>query len=151
RRLGRGRCPAGGRYPGAQAGGATRSVTGWCTGPRPGGCAASGRALAADASGDDPDVFRLGSLLSLGDVELDLLLFLQAAVAATRDRAEVHEYIRAALRRDETVALIAVEPLHRALRNLDLLRCGRAPAMAAGVHADSRDCSGQPVTSGAGG
>ena len=68
--------------------------------------------------------------------------FLQAAVAATRDRAEVHEHVRAALHRDETVALIAVGPLHRALRHLDLLRCGCAPAMAAGVQADSRDCSG---------
>src|ERR1019366_7683291 len=32
---------------------------------------------------------------------------------------------RAALDRDEAVALIAVEPLHLALRHLDLLRCGR--------------------------
>ena len=31
-------------------------------------------------------------------------------VAATGDRAEVHEHVRAALHRDETVALIAVEP-----------------------------------------
>ena len=30
----------------------------------------------ADASADDPDVFRLGSLLALRDVELDLLPFL---------------------------------------------------------------------------
>ena len=74
-----------------------RSVTCWRTGkrgvsrrshlgsvhrPAARGCAASGMALAADASGNDPDVFRLGSLLALGDVELDLLSFLQAAVAA---------------------------------------------------------------------
>ncbi len=108
------------------------------------GRAASGRALAADASGD-PDVFRLGSLLALRDVELDLLPFLQPAVAATRDRPEVHEHVRAALHRDETVALIAVEPLQPA-PSLTF----SAAAMAAGVRADSRDCSGQPVTSGAG-
>src|SRR5213078_1798983 len=78
-----------------------------------------GEALAGDL-----DVFRLRSLLALGDVELDLLPFLQAAVAATGDRAEMHEHVRAALDRDETVALVAVEPLHGALRHLDLLGCG---------------------------
>src|SRR6266536_810752 len=46
----------------------------------------------AGGSAGDPDVFRLGSLLALGDVELDLLPFLQAAVAATGDRAEVDEH-----------------------------------------------------------
>ena len=35
--------------------------------------------IPAGTSADDPDVFRLGSLLALGDVELDLLPFLQAA------------------------------------------------------------------------
>src|SRR5208282_6137024 len=83
----------------------------------------------ADASAGDPEVFRLGSLLALGDVELDLLSFLQAAVAAAGDRAEVHEHVRATLDRDEAVAFIAVEPLHSALRHLDLLRpgCGAPP------------------------
>jgi hypothetical protein len=37
---------------------------------------ASAGVVAADASAGDPDVFRLGSLLALGDVELDLLPFL---------------------------------------------------------------------------
>src|SRR3989440_12215344 len=81
-------------------------------------------ALAADVSGNDPDVFRLGSLLALGDVELDLLPFLQAAVAATGDRAEVHEHVLATLDSDEAVALAAVEPFHSALRHPDLLRGG---------------------------
>src|SRR6266700_5615462 len=67
---------------------------------------------------------RLGPLLALRDVELDLLPFLQAAVAATGDRADVHEHVRAALDRDETAALAALEPLHSALRHLDLLGCG---------------------------
>src|ERR1700724_4695136 len=84
------------------------------------------------ASAGDPDVFRLGSLLALGDVELDLLPFVQAAVTATRDRAEVHEHVRAALDRDEAVAFVAVDPLHRALRHLDLLVVHAAPAMAGG-------------------
>src|ERR671936_331184 len=64
-------------------------------------------------SADDPDVFRLGSLLALRDVQLDLLPLLEAAVAATGDRAEMHEHVRATLHRDEAVALLAVEPLHR--------------------------------------
>src|SRR5260370_20403417 len=83
-----------------------------------------GEAVLAGASADDADVLGLGSLLALGDVELDLLPFLKAAVAAPGDRAEVHEHVRAALDRDETVALVTVEPLHRALRHLDLLRSG---------------------------
>src|SRR5215472_3528888 len=86
-----------------------------------------GDVVAADASAGDFDVFRLGSLLALGDVELDLLPLLQAAVAATGDRAEVHEHVRAALDRDEAVALVAVEPLHSALRHLDLLVVHAAP------------------------
>src|SRR5213078_2221072 len=97
------------------------------------GCAASGRALAVDASGDDLDVFRLGSLLALRDVELDFLSFLQVAVAAAGDRAEVHEHVRASLHCNEAVALIAVEPFHCALRHRDLLCCGCGPAMPAGV------------------
>jgi hypothetical protein len=100
-------------------------------------------ALAADGSGNDPDVFRLGSLLALGNVELDLLSFLQAAVAAAGDRAEVHEHIRAALDRDEALALVAVEPLHGTLRHFDLLVVHAAPAMAGAALAI---CFGQPVT-----
>src|SRR4029077_9161930 len=100
-----------------------------CPGSRPGlpgylgkSQSASAPALSpASGSASDPDVFRLGPLLALGDVELDLLPFLQAAVATTSDRAEVHEHVLATLDRDETVALVAVEPLHSALRHLDLL------------------------------
>src|SRR5271157_4130769 len=112
------------------------------------GCGASGMALAADASGNDPDVFRLGSLLALGDVELDLLSFLQAAVAAAGDRAEVHEHVRAALDRDEAVAFVAVEPLHSALRHLDLLVVRAAPRHDRGPL--SPLAFGQPVTERAG-
>src|SRR5215471_20235644 len=81
-------------------------------------------------SADDLDVFRLGPLLALGDVELDLLPLGQAAVAAAGDRADVHEHVRAALDSDEAVAPVAAEPLHRALRHLDLLSggCNAAPS-----------------------
>src|SRR5260370_20318590 len=79
-----------------------------------------GEAVLAGASADGPDVLGLASLLALGDVELGLLPFLEAAVAAPGDRAEVHEHVRAALDRDEAVALVAVEPLHRPLRHRDL-------------------------------
>src|SRR6516164_904066 len=100
----------------------------------------------AVALADDLDVFRLGSLLALRDVELDLLPFLQAAVAATCDRAEVYEHIWAVPDLDEAVALVAVEPLHRALRHLDLLLFpDGAPAAGTGPNA-CHDCSGQPLT-----
>src|SRR5881394_4222578 len=102
----------------------SRSLFAW-----PGSAAAPASSCPAGGSAGDPDVFRLGALLALGDVELDLLPFLQAAVAATGDRAEVHEHVRAALDRDEAVAFVAVEPLHSALRHLDLLVV-HAPAMA---------------------
>src|SRR5215469_10778258 len=102
--------------------------------------------VAAAALADDLDVFRLGSLLALRDVELDLLPFLQAPVAATRDRAEVHEHIGAVCDLDEAVTLVAVEPLHRALRHLDLLLVLDA-APAAGTGPDAfHDCRGQPLT-----
>src|SRR5262249_58035650 len=82
---------------------------------------------AAGGSAYGLDVFRLGSLLALGDVELDLLPFLQAAVAAAGDRAEVHEHVRVTVDSDEAVALVAVEPLHSALRHIDLLAVDAAP------------------------
>src|SRR5690348_15116473 len=98
------------------------------------------------ASAGDPDVFCLGSLLALGDVELDLLPFVQAAVAATGDRAEMHEHVRAALDGDEAITLVAVEPLHSALRHLDLLVVLVAPR-----HGQGRACwSGQNVMEHAG-
>src|SRR5215469_14482084 len=83
-------------------------------------------AAARVALADDLDVLRLGSLLTLRNVKLDLLPFIQAPVAATCNRAEVHEHIRAALDLDKAVALVAVEPLHRALRHHDLLCSGCA-------------------------
>src|SRR5690348_1171459 len=86
-----------------------------------------GPAIPGGASAGDPDVFCLRSLLALGDVELDLLPFVQAAVAATGDRAEMHEHVRAALDRDEAVTFVAVEPFHGALRHLDLLVVHAAP------------------------
>src|SRR6266700_4557087 len=102
-----------------------------------------GEALAGDL-----DVFRLRSLLALGDVELDLLSFLQAAVATTRDRAEMHEHVLAALDRDEAIAFVAVEPLHSALCHLDLLVVHAAPRHGRGPRLPL--ACGQPVTERAG-
>src|SRR5262245_8236167 len=95
-------------------------------GPAPGMHLGSG----AGGSADDLDVFRLGPLLALGDVELDPLPLLQAAVAGAGDRAEVHEHVLATLDSDEAIAPVAVEPLHSALRHLDLLSggCSAAPS-----------------------
>src|SRR5262249_1201923 len=76
------------------------------------------------ASVHDPNVLRLGALLALRDVKLNLLPLLQIAVASARDCADVDEHVRTALDTDEAEAPVAVEPLHRALRHVDLLRSG---------------------------
>src|SRR6516225_1753036 len=76
------------------------------------------QALAPVESADGHDVFRLGSLLALGDVELDLLSFLQAAITVAGDRTEVHEHVLATLDSDETVPLVGIEPLHSALSHV---------------------------------
>src|SRR6476646_8067660 len=61
------------------------------------------------------DVLRLRPLLSLGRVELDLLVLVQRPVAGCRDRGEVDEHVRRpVIGGDETKALVCVEPLHRA-------------------------------------
>src|SRR5829696_8701801 len=61
--------------------------------------------------GDDRShVGGLGALLTLGDVELDGLAFLQRAVAL--DGAGMHEHVVAGFGFDEAVALVGVEPLN---------------------------------------
>ena len=65
-------------------------------------------------SADATDVGRVGPLRTLGDLELDLVVFLEVAVTGPFNRAEVHEYVGATLLRDETEALLGVEPLHGA-------------------------------------
>src|SRR6266567_3788176 len=95
----------------------------------------SGPPLRAAVRSSPGGAICLGPLLALRDVELDLLPFLEAAVAATGDCADVHEHVRAALDRDETVALVAFEPLHSALRHLDLLGCGCGTRYGQGVRA----------------
>src|SRR6202034_3680984 len=72
----------------------------------------AGRALRRGAS-HRADVLRLRSLLSLGRLELDLLVLVQRPVARTRDRGEVDEHVRrSVIGGDETKALVGVEPLH---------------------------------------
>ena len=110
----------------------------WGTAPT---TAASAAATTADATTNGAaierdDVLSLRTLLSLADLELHLLTFLELAEPAALDRGEVHEAIFSTIiRRDETVTLLCVEPLdypcraHRALSfsmavNLRPLRCG---------------------------
>jgi hypothetical protein len=73
-------------------------------------------------SGDDADDVGLRPLLTLGDLELDALILLEAAVAVGLDRAVVDEDVRSVVDLDEAVALFAVEPLHDALSHDVLLR-----------------------------
>src|SRR3954468_210152 len=67
----------------------------------------------AECGSERADVLRLRALLALGDVELHLLILVEAAEAARRDRGEVGEDVGAAVvRADEAEALVGVEPLH---------------------------------------
>ena len=64
----------------------------------------------ADLSGSHHFV-GLQTLLALHNLEAHLLAFLQALEAITRDRAEMHEHVRAVVAADEAEALGIVEPL----------------------------------------
>src|SRR6185312_6630837 len=55
----------------------------------------------------------LQALRALGDHEGDTLAFLQRLEAVALDRAEMHEQVFTAFRRDEAEALGIVEPLDR--------------------------------------
>src|SRR4051794_4655182 len=67
----------------------------------------------AECGSERADVLRLRALLALGDVELHLLILVEAAEAARRDRGEVSEDVGAAVvRADKAEALVGVEPLH---------------------------------------
>src|SRR5207247_1833835 len=79
------------------------------------------------------DVRSLLALRSLYDFEFDGLAFGQRAVALADDRREVDEHVVPVGTSDEAVALLVAEPLHRSLRQPDLLALlgGRAPPPAA--------------------
>src|SRR4051812_22731389 len=71
-------------------------------------------------------VLRRGALLTLHDVELDLLAFSQRLEAGALNRGVVHETIlRAAFRSDESESLVVVEPLYYAIRTHFLSLCLR--------------------------
>jgi hypothetical protein len=75
--------------------------------------AACARAATTRATIERGHVFGLRTLLSLPDFELDFLPFLELPEAPALNRGEVHEAILATIiRRDETVPLLSIEPLH---------------------------------------
>src|SRR5207248_11480500 len=58
-------------------------------------------------------VLSLRTLLALTDFELHLLPFFELAEPTALDRGEVHEAISSAVvRRDDTIPLLGIEPLH---------------------------------------
>jgi len=57
------------------------------------------------------DFFSLQAFLALGDYERDALTFLQGLEARALDRAEMHEQVITAFRRDEAKTFGVVEPL----------------------------------------
>src|SRR5579884_1357647 len=64
-----------------------------------------------------PHVLSLRTLLSLGDLELDDLPFLEVAESLAGDAGIMNKHVLAFLRGNESVALLPVEPLHRTLRH----------------------------------
>src|SRR3954447_16062543 len=90
---------------------------------------------------DRPYLVGLGSPVALGDLELDALCLVQAAVARGLDGREVYEDIgAAAVDGDETIALFGVEPLHGALLGHVFLlaaKQGSAPRAPSTVRAGS--------------
>src|SRR6266536_5961671 len=75
----------------------------------------AGRSNPQRWSSQGADVFGLGTLLTLRDVELDLLALGEFPVAATGDSGVVDEDVRTAtVLGDEPEPLLRVEPLHGA-------------------------------------
>src|SRR5277367_3172028 len=58
---------------------------------------------------------RLGSFLSLDDVEFNVVALFQALIPVDLNRAIMHEHIRSVLTPDKSVPLGVVKPLHLAL------------------------------------
>src|SRR5262245_54193107 len=91
---------------------------------------------------DGLNVLSLRALRALGDLELDALVLVQAAVALGLDRRVVHEDVgAAAVLSDEAEALLSVEPLHRTLCHAVVLQgtyCDRHCAGLMQDHASPR-------------
>src|SRR4051794_1816088 len=101
----------------------------WVAADQPGpGCDSARGCQHATATGfrcraigrsDDVNVVGLRPLLALAGLEGDSLALLQRFEPAATNSRVVHEdVIAAAVRGDESVALLAVEPLHGALRHV---------------------------------
>jgi hypothetical protein len=54
---------------------------------------------------------RLGALLTLDDIELNLIVLLQSLISIQLNRRVVHEYIRPIFAPDKSVTLGVVKPL----------------------------------------
>src|SRR5262249_16315207 len=104
----------------------------------------SGQPRRVSRRSDRPDVVRLGALLALDDLELDPLVLLQRPVPGRLDRREVGEDVGpAAVRGDEPVALLRVEPLDRALRHSAYLSSSKPRP---GMPPDATITVGNPTT-----
>ena len=70
-----------------------------------------------------PEVHRGRFPAVLLDLELDLLTFIERAQSSALDGGDVHEDISASTSgQNETIALLRVEPLHRAARHCRILQ-----------------------------
>src|ERR1051326_5126866 len=99
------------------------------------------RGRVADVRSDGAQIVRrrLAGPAVGDDLVSDLLSLVEGVHAGAFDRADVHEYVLAAIiGLDESEALLAVEPFHSALRHMTLLSDARVW---------SRACAGSAVTS----
>src|SRR4051794_35725681 len=84
--------------------------------PKHEGLRPNGRSPSSWSTSDGANVLRLGTLGTLGDVELDLLVLVEGLVALRLDGGVVDENVVATvLLRDEAETLFGVEPLDSAL------------------------------------
>mgnify|MGYP003298106131 CR=1 FL=1 len=81
---------------------------------------------------DDDDVLCLKSFLTLSDVELDRLSFLQCSISVTDDGAKMRKNVRALALFNKAKSLLFVKPLYRASRCshdfYPVLRCSIMPS-----------------------
>src|SRR5947208_398284 len=93
---------------------------------RPGPLAGPGRERTG-GNLDLPDVSRLKTLRSAGNLELDLIAFGKALEAVGLDGAEMDEHVLATLLGDKAIPLRIVKPLHLTLSHVSVSSCVLPP------------------------
>lgn len=88
------------------------------------------------SSGCFANVGRLGTFLSLSNLELDGVSFLQALITFSRDRTVMHKDVGSIVTTDEAVAFGIVKPFHRTFQTFHVRPLRQASRLAV----PNRDC-----------